>query len=54
MVCMAQIHLIGTVHLDVYGKQRLESALAVEKPDVITLEANPQALAHILSLEGRC
>ena len=43
------IHLIGTVHYDLKGKERLEKALDIEKPDVITVEASQRALDYLKS-----
>jgi hypothetical protein len=41
---MAKIHLIGTIHYELNGAKRLERALQVENPDILTVEASPQWL----------
>jgi hypothetical protein len=42
---MGHIHLIGTIHYDGKGMTRLEKALTIERPDLITLETQPAMLA---------
>ena len=32
---MAEIHLIGTVHYEPKGTERLENALSLESPDIL-------------------
>ncbi len=44
---MATILLIGTVHGDLNGARRLERALHVERPDVLTLEANQKVAEYL-------
>ena len=45
---MARVHLIGTIHYELKGFERLERALQVEKPDIITLEASPEGLEDLI------
>jgi pheromone shutdown protein TraB len=39
---MANIHLLGTIHCDFNGARRLERALQVEKPEILTVEGSQQ------------
>ena len=43
---MANIHLIGTIHYELKGIERLEKALQVEKPEILTIEASQQWLDY--------
>lgn len=44
---MANIHLIGTIHYDLKGNERLKKALQIEKPDILTVEASQQWLDYL-------
>ena len=35
---MVSLHFIGVVHHDEKGRERLERALEIERPDVVTIE----------------
>ncbi|MDP3699151.1 MAG: hypothetical protein Q8R47_06220 [Nanoarchaeota archaeon] len=43
----ARIHFIGCVHGDPQGSERLWKALEYEKPDIITVEFNQDALEYV-------
>ena len=40
------IHLIGTLHYDFKGTERLREALRIEKPQILTLEVSDAALEY--------
>lgn len=44
---MTIITLLGTIHNDPYGNERLKRALDFERPDIITLEANINAYENL-------
>lgn len=39
---MAHIHLLGTLPYEIDGRERLTRALAIERPDMLTVEASPE------------
>jgi len=41
------LHLIGVLHYDLKGAERLRKALRVEKPDILTLEISEAALEYL-------
>lgn len=44
---MASIHLIGVIHHDLRGAEILKKALELEKPNILTIEANRVILDYI-------
>lgn len=42
-----ELHFIGTVHFDSFGKERLLKALRSERPDIVTVEATPKHVEYI-------
>ncbi len=45
----ARIHFIGTVHQDPLGSERLQKALELEKPDIITVECSNVMVDYLVS-----
>ncbi len=47
------ILLLGTRHCDPQGAERLERALSIEQPDILTLESNHAYSTWLFSPEGQ-
>jgi len=46
---MLEIYLLGTIHQDLEGPERLNTVIARLKPDIITVEAFPGDVDQTLS-----